>query len=260
MKRSVKQLSKKMMPPCITILFLLLIWQLICQMGWIPNYLLPPPSDIFVAFVNDFSILMQNTAITLIETICGLAIGILFGVTVAMLFERFRFLYRCSYPLLIISQTVPSIAIAPLLILWMGYGIAPKIALVALMTFFPISIGLLDGFRSCDSDTIDLFRAMGASKTQILFRLRFPSAITSFFSGLRISVSYSIVGAVIAEWLGGNYGLGVYMTRVRKSYSFSKMFAVIFLIAVLSLLLILIVRIIEKKCTPWLQRKERIVE
>lgn len=255
LKKRTKQLLHLMLPPACTIAVLLAIWQAVCSVGLVPSFLLPAPSDVLAAFINDFSILTEDAAVTLLETFLGLGAGILTGTVVALLFERFNLLYRCSYSLLIISQTIPSIAIAPLLILWMGYGIPSKVVLVAIMTFFPISIGLLDGFRSCDSDAVDLFRAMGATKTQILFRLRLPSAVSSFFSGLTISVSYSIVGAVIAEWLGGNHGLGVYMTRVRKSYSFDKMFAVIFLIALLSLILVLLIHLLEKKCTPWVQRE-----
>lgn len=257
MKKNAKKMLHSALPPFCTVIILLIVWQIVCVIGLIPSFLLPSPTSIFAAFVEDFPVLMKDSAVTLAETFAGLGIGIFTAIAVSLLFERFHLLYRCTYPLLITSQTIPSIAIAPLLILWMGYGILPKIALVAIMTFFPISIGLLNGFSSCDKDTVDMFRSMGATKTQILFRLKIPFAIPQFFSGLTISVSYSVVSAVIAEWLGGNYGLGVYMTRVRKSYSFDKMFAVIFLIVVLSLILVLTVKILEKKCTPWIQNERK---
>jgi ABC-type nitrate/sulfonate/bicarbonate transport system permease component len=146
---------------------------------------------------------------------------------------------------------MPVIAIAPLLILWMGYGAAPKIALVFLTCFFPLTIGLLGAFSQTDTDTIKLFKSMGASRFQIYRYVKYPQALPAFFSGLKIACAYSIIGAVIAEWLGGDRGLGVYMIRVRRSYSFDKMFAVIFLTSILSLLLIKLISFIEKAAMPW---------
>ena len=156
---------------------------------------------------------------------------------------------------MVITQTIPTIAIAPLLVLWMGYEMAPKVTLIVIVTFFPIAIGLLEGFQSADKDTINLLKAMGANRLQIFLHVKFPSSLGRFFASLRISVSYCVVGAVISEWLGGYNGLGVYMTRVRKSYAFDKMFAVIFLISAISLLLMWLVSILQKKCMPWEERK-----
>ena len=142
-------------------------------------------------------------------------------------------------------------AIAPLLVLWMGFEMAPKITLVAITTFFPISIGLLDGYRSADPDEVNLLRAMGANRLQVFWHIKLPSATGSFFSGLRISASYAVVGAVISEWLGGFEGLGVYMTRVKKAYAFDKMFAVIVFISVISLLLMALVALAQRLAMPW---------
>lgn len=127
----------------------------------------------------------------------------------------------------------------------------PKIILIVITTFFPITIGLLTGFRSADPDAVSLLKAMGAGQAQIFFYIKLPGAMSQFFSGLRISASYAVVGAVISEWLGGFGGLGVYMTRVKKAFSFDKMFAVIFLISAISLLLMNGVEILQKLCMPW---------
>jgi ABC-type nitrate/sulfonate/bicarbonate transport system permease component len=137
----------------------------------------------------------------------------------------------------------------------LGYGILPKITLIIITSFFPITIGLLDGFRSADRDALNLMKAMGASRMQRFIHIKLPSSMSHFFAGLRISVSYSVVGAVVSEWLGGFSGLGVYMTRVRKSYSFDKMFAVIFFISLISLLLMMGVTLVQKAAMPW-DRKE----
>ena len=141
--------------------------------------------------------------------------------------------------------------------LWFGYDMLPKVLLIILITFFPITVNLIAGYRSADKDTINLMRSMGAGRLQIFRHVKMPCALDNFFSALKISVSYAVVGAVIAEWLGGFNGLGVYMTRVRKSYSFSKMFAVIILISALSLILILAVSLLQKKCMPWKKKGEQ---
>ena len=217
----------------------------------IPKFMLPSPIEVVRAFISDFPLLMEHTEITLIEAFLGLGLGIILGFAVAVIMDRFEYAYKMIYPVLVITQTIPTVAIAPLLVLWMGYGILPKIMLILLTSFFPITIGLLDGFRSVDKDMLNLLKTMGASSFQNFIHLKLPSSLGYFFAGLRISVSYSIIGAVVAEWLGGYDGLGVYMTRVRKSYSFDKMFAVIFLISGISLLLMYFVKKIQKWCMTW---------
>ena len=165
--------------------------------------------------------------------------------------DRFKLFHRSVHPIIILTQTVPTVAIAPLLVLWMGYGILPKIVLIIIITFFPITVSLLEGFSSADPDALNLLKAMGASRLQCFRHIKMPSALGPFFSGLKISASYSVVGAVVAEWLGGYEGLGVYMTRVRKSYAFDKMFAVIFFISLISLILMFLVSLIRKRVMPW---------
>lgn len=230
---------------------ILIIWQLLSVTKVVPKYMLPSPFDVVKAFILDFPLLMHHARITLLEAFLGLGIGVLLGFVVAVLMDRFEIVYKAIYPVLVITQTIPTVAIAPLLVLWLGYGMAPKITLIVIVTFFPITVGLLDGFRSADPDTIQLLRSMKASNGQIFKHIKLPSSMSHFFAGLRISVSYSVVGAVIAEWLGGYSGLGVYMTRVKKSYSFDKMFAVILLISMISLLLMWGVTLVQKKSMPW---------
>ena len=169
--------------------------------------------------------------------------------------DQFEGLYQAFYPIIVLTQTVPTVSIAPLLVLWFGYEMTPKVILIVITTFFPIAIGLLNGFRSADSDSMHLLRAMGADRWQIFRHIKLPGAMSQFFAGLRISASYAVVGAVISEWLGGFGGLGVYMTRVKKAYSFDKMFAVIFLISIISLLLMKGVDLLQQKCMPW-EKKE----
>lgn len=244
--------------PIIAIIVILLIWHFCCEGEIIPSYMLPSPIKVWTAFTNNFTIMMEQASVTLQEAFYGLGIGILLAFIVATLMDRFAFLNKAIYPILIITQTIPTIAIAPLLVLWMGFGMAPKITLVTITTFFPISVGLLEGYRCTDTDEINMMRSMGANKFQIFRHIKLPTATGSFFSGLRISVSYAVVGAVISEWLGGFKGLGVYMTRVQKAYAFDKMFAVIVFVSVISLLLMSLVSLLQKIAMPWQKNKKEL--
>lgn len=235
----------------LAILGILILWHLLSIFEIVPAYMLPSPLDVIRAFISDFPLLIYHAKTTLLEAFFGLSIGILLGFIAAIIMDRFHAIYKAFYPILIITQTIPTVAIAPLLVLWLGYGLAPKITLIVIVTFFPIAIGLLDGFKSADFDSINLLKAMDASEGQIFKHIKLPSSLSYFFAGLRISVSYSVVGAVIAEWLGGFNGLGVYMIRVKKSYSFDKMFAVILFISLISLMLMKGVTVVQRIIMPW---------
>ena len=220
-------------------------------MQLVENFMLPSPIQVTKTLIREFPILMEHSIVTLAEAFIGLCFGILLGFVMAVFMDQFEPLYKAFYPLVVLSQTIPTVAIAPLLVLWFGYDMEPKIILIVITTFFPIAIGLLNGFKSVDQDSVHLLQAMGAGRLQIFKHIKLPSAMSQFFAGLRISASYAIVGAVISEWLGGFSGLGVYMTRVKKAFSFDKMFAVIFLISSISLLLMKGVDLLQKKCMPW---------
>ena len=247
---------KRNIPSIIAVSLLLIIWQLLCITELIPSYMLPSPIEVMQAFINEFPLLLENSAVTLQEAFVGLILGVGVGFFAAVLMDTFDILRKAFYPLLIITQTIPSVAIAPLLVLWFGYEMTPKIVLIVISTFYPVTVGLLDGFRSADKDAIGLLRSMGADRLQVFRYIKFPSALPQLFSGLRIAAAYSVVGAVISEWLGGFGGLGVYMTRVKKAFAFDKMFAVIFLISAISLALMAFVGFAEKKCMPYRNTKK----
>ena len=219
--------------------------------------MLPSPIQVMKAMIEDFPLLMEHAKTSLIEAFLGLFFGVLIGFFTAVIMDQYEWLYKTLYPILVLTQTIPTVAIAPLLVLWLGYDMAPKIVLIILVTFFPVAVGVFHGFHSVDADTIQLLCSMGANKRQIFWHVKLPSCLKDLFSSLRISVSYAIVGAVIAEWLGGVSGLGVYMTRVRKSFAFDKMFAVIFLISAISLLLIAIVNGLQRLSMPWERVKQK---
>ncbi|MGL4346309.1 MAG: ABC transporter permease [Cellulosilyticaceae bacterium] len=234
---------------------LLLLWQGVCTLGLVPPYMLPSPIQVMRAFYQEFDVLMGHLMVSMSEAFLGLGISVIVAFGLAVVMDRYEVIEKMIYPLLIISQTVPVIAIAPLLVLWMGYGMTPKIVVIFLVCFFPITIALLDGFKSVDPDAVRLLKSMGGSQNQIFWHIKLPYSLPNFFAGLKVSVSYAVIGAVVAEWLGGSSGLGVYMTRVRKSYAFDKMFAVIFLVSIVSLILMKLVSVLERKMMPYKEIK-----
>ncbi len=250
MKRKLPNITSKIWS-CSAIVLILIVWQIVSATGLVDTFMLPSPVQVLKAFISEFPTLMEHSLVTLAEAFVGLGFGILLGFVMAVLMDQFEGLYKAFYPLIVLTQTVPTVAIAPLLVLWFGYEMTPKVILIILTTFFPIAVGLLNGFKAADKDSINLLRAMGARRWQIFCHIKFSGALSEFFAGLRISASYAVVGAVISEWLGGFNGLGVYMTRVKKAFSFDKMFAVIFLISIISLLLMKGVELLQKKCMPW---------
>ena len=250
MKRKLRNTTDKLWSVS-ALAIIILVWQIVSSLGIVDAFLLPSPVQVIKALISELPVLMENSVVTLAEAFLGLFFGVLLGFIMAVLMDHFPGVYKACYPLIVLTQTIPTVAIAPLLVLWFGYEMAPKVILIVITTFFPLAVGLLEGFQSADQDAMNLLRAMGAGRWQIFRYIKLPGAGHQFFSGLRICVSYAVVGAVISEWLGGFNGLGVYMTRVKQAFAFDKMFAVIFLISMISLLLMKGVDLLQKKVMPW---------
>ncbi len=237
------------------VMIILMVWQLVVVTGLLPDYLLPSPWQIMQALFEDAWLLAHHAKYTLITAFIGTAIGLVLSFVLSIVMDLSRPFRQSVYPLILLNQTIPTIAIAPLLVIWLGYGILPKVVLVVLSVFFPMTIALLDGYRSVSREALDLFRSMKATTYQTYRHLKLPYSMGYFFTGLKVSLSYALISAVIAEWLGGYHGLGVYMTRVRKSYELDNMFAVIFLISFLTLALIAFVKWLERRVMSY-QHKE----
>lgn len=243
-------------------LSLVLLWEFSGSMGWLPRFIIPTPSQIITALVNDRVNLWDNSRVTLLQAFIGLGIGIILAFTLAIVMDLVEWLNRALYPILIITQTIPTVAIAPILVLLLGYDMTPKIVLVVLTTLFPIIISILNGFANSDQDAVRLLQLMGANSWQMLLHVKLPNSLTYFFSGLRVSVSYAFVSSVVAEWLGGFEGLGVYMIQTKKAFAYDKMFAVIVLISLISLFFMWIVSLFEKMFIPWMysERKKKFLK
>ena len=239
--------------PIFFFIVLLLIWETVSRFEVFPPFILPSPSSIFISLITNFTSMQYDILITLYEALTGFIIAIILSVAIAVAMDSIIGFKKTIYPVIIISQTVPIIIIAPLFIIWFGYGYAPKIIIVTLICFFPITISLLQGLIAVDKELIDLLRSMGASKFQIYKFVKIPSAMPGFFSGLKIAATYSIMGATIGEWVGGKSGLGVYMIRAKQAFETDRVFAAIIIIVILSILLLKIIEFAEKKNMPWLK-------
>lgn len=243
--------SKAYVAPVSLVCLLLAAWEAGSWYWQMPAWLLPAPSQIVLAAAAARTIIWPHIWQTLLETWLGLGLALFAGVGLAILIDLSAVLRRAIYPLLIISQTVPIIAIAPLLVIWLGYGILPKVLVVALVCFFPIVISTADGLKSADPDLIALLRTMGARRTQIFMKVRAPGALPAFFSGLKIAITYSVIGALIGEWVGASRGLGVFMLRASNSFRTDWVFAGIAVVSLLSIALFVGVSIVERLALPW---------
>lgn len=240
-----------------TVLFLLLVvWEIAVGRADIEKWILPAPSMVLQSFWQSRELLWQHSLQTVAETVIGFGIAVVVAVVTATLIDLSDWLRKTVYPLLVISQTIPIIAVAPLFFIWFGYGLAPKIIVVTLVCFFPVTVNLADGYRLVDRDMIRLMSAMGANRSQIFRLVKLPAALPFFFSGLRIAGTYSVMGAVIGEWLGASQGLGILMTRSSQSFLTDRVFATIMVIIILSLAVCFLIDGLARLVMPWYYRRE----
>jgi ABC-type nitrate/sulfonate/bicarbonate transport system permease component len=242
---------KRLLAPAVVLLAGLLAWELAVRAFGVPSYILPPPSRILVTFVERFPMLARNGLVTLAEILLGLLFGGAGGFLLAVALYHSRVLERGLYPLIIASQMVPVFAIAPLLIIWLGYGLWPKVAVAALIGFFPVVVNEVDGLRSASGEMIDLFRSLGASKRQVFAHLLLPASLPSLFSGLKLAATLCVVGATIGEWVGAREGLGYLMLQSNARLRVDVVFAAILTLTLIGLLLFTAFRIIERRLLRW---------
>ncbi len=238
-------------PAIVLTLALLALWELYVRAGHVSVQVLPSPIAIVQALMNNWSIIYDNTLQTLLETVLGLTLAALLGLLLAITLDISNWMRRAVYPLLITSQTIPIIALAPLLLIWIGYDIRPKLIVVTLYCFFPIAVATVDGLASAEPELIKLLHSMRATRWQILRLVRLPGAMPAFFSGLRIAAAYSVIGAIFGEYVGAEKGLGIYMQKAANSFATINVFAAILVTTILSLLLFGLVSLIERLALPW---------
>ena len=249
MKRSGSIASKII--PWTSLAALLVIWEAAVRLTQVPVYILPGPVQILTTLVASWDLLMSHTGVTLLEAVVGFALAVAVAFIVAFVLNQVYWLNQALMPLLVVSQTIPIITLAPLFLIWFGWGMLPKVLVVILVCFFPVVINLLNGFNSVDADLINLFRSMGAGRLAIFRMVKLPSALPGFFAGLKISASYAIMSAVIGEWLGAQQGLGYYMTIAQKSFRVDRVLAAVMIITALSLLWVKLIEWLETHTMPW---------
>lgn len=246
---------KQIWPPLVAVILFLGLWQTAVSVFHIEAWILPSPGVIGREFQGNASGLWEHTAATLQLTLIGFPIGTGVGLLVALLLHLLPWLKRAFYPLLILSQNIPPIALGPLLIIWFGFGLLPKFVLITLVCFFPVAVAAMGGLAQSDRTMMNYMKMAGASKWQIFTKLELPGSIPALFSGLKISATYAVMGAVVAEWIGADKGIGYYMLLQKSAYRTDRMFVAIVIIVLLSLLLFALIALLEKWLVRWKPRK-----
>jgi ABC-type nitrate/sulfonate/bicarbonate transport system permease component len=239
------------LPPLAVLVALFAAWEIYVAASGINRVTLPAPSQVFEAALRNRALLWDHSLVTLKETVLGLGLSIVLAIGLALLIDAFAPVRRALYPLLVGSQTIPVVVIAPLIILWFGFDLTPKLLVVALYTFFPITVAFASGLAATSDEALVLMRTLGASRLKTLALLKVPQALPYLFTGLRISVTYAMIGAVFAEWSGARDGLGIYILLMKNSFRTDMVLAAIFLISVLSLGLFVLVGMIERAVVRW---------
>ncbi|MGI6124408.1 MAG: ABC transporter permease, partial [Acetivibrionales bacterium] len=203
----------------------IILWQLAVDILKIQPYILPGPVDVMKALYKERILLLSHTIVTLSEALIGFGIAVVLGVVLGILMGYYNIIRRMFYPLFVISQTIPLIVLTPLFAIWFGFGLLPKVLIIILGCFFPITVAFTQSLLKTDEDMDELLSVMGASRWKSFLLVRIPQALPGLFAGLRIAVTYSIMGAVISEWVGAQKGLGIYMTRAMTSFKTAVLFA-----------------------------------
>ena len=245
------RLFSKYVLPILILLAVLGFWEVYVHIKDIPVFILPPPSRIIVTLYLEQGQLVKHSWVTLQEMLLGFALAVSVGVPLAVLMFEFPILEKAFYPYVIGSQTVPVFAIAPLLVTWFGFGITSKVMMAAIIVFFSIVLTTLDGLKSTDPDMENLFKILRATRWQILWKVRIPTALPFIFSGAKIGISISTIGAVIGEWVGSSAGLGYLMKYANAQLEVDLVFAAIFCLTFLGLGLFTIMSLLERLAMPW---------
>jgi len=238
-------------PPIALLALAILAWQGVASLHSVDNLTLASPVEVVHAFGRDHALLFDEAGVTAVEVLLGLAISLVVAFAVAVAMHLSRPLRDAAYPLLLASQAIPLVVLAPLFILAFDYGIAPKVAIVALICFFPIVVNVLDGLRAVDADLMKLMRSLGASRRTRLWKAELPASLPFLFSGLRLAATFSVIGAVFGEWAGADHGLGRLVLLANNQLQTPRVYAGTVLLAAMAIALFVIVSVVERVTVPW---------
>lgn len=249
---------RRVLPAAGLAMLVLALWELLVRLFGVPPFLLPGPLAIVRALWGSRALLLEHAAPTAAEALTGFFCAVAAGVASGLLISHSRLAERALYPWLVASQTLPIIAIAPVLVTWFGYGPLPKVLVVVLFCFFPVTVSTVDGLRSVEPDLIRLMRSFGAGRRRILIMVEAPAALPFLFGGLRLAATYSVIGAVIGEWVGSSRGLGFLMIQDKNQFEIARMFAEIALLSAMGVGLFLLVALAQRLLAPWTLRSNEI--
>jgi NitT/TauT family transport system permease protein/putative hydroxymethylpyrimidine transport system permease protein len=243
--------------PGLTLALLIGAWQVAASTGALADllglepFLVPSPAEVADALWQSRELLAENAWVTLREIVLGFLCALAAGIGFAVLLHLSETMRRAAYPLVVASQTIPIVVIAPILVVWFGYGIGPKLAVIALICFFPITVNTLDGLRSVDPEAIKMMRTLDASRAQLLWRLEAPAALPFAFSGARIAVAVAVIGAVFGEWAGSDAGLGHMILQDNAQLETARMFAAVAVLAAIAIALYGLLALAERRIVTW---------
>jgi NitT/TauT family transport system permease protein len=237
--------------PATAVIVLLVLWTAAVRIFEIPDYLLPAPLDVVKRIGRDWHMLARHAAYTVQSVLIGFSAGVLVGVPLAFAVVLSRSVERVMMPFLVMSQTIPKVAIAPILVVWLGFGLLPKIAIVFLISFFPIVVSTVVGLKSVESDMIDLVRSMGAKTLKIMLRVRAPSALPQMFAGFKIAICLSVVGAIVGEFVGSDRGLGYLLLTSTGTLDGTLVWSALFILIGIGIILFATVSKLERLALPW---------
>ena len=250
-RRAVRRWAKTVTPPIVFAVLVLVSWEVFVYLTAINALLLPAPSQIGVSLADNAGLFAKNAVVTLGEILIGFALGAFVGVALGILLSYSRVFERSVYPWLVASQMVPIVAVAPILVVWFGFTLVPKVLVVALISFFPVVVNTVDGLQSVDRQMINLMRTLGASRVKTMRTVRIPWAMPFVFSGLKIAMALAVVGAVFGEWVGSNAGLGYLMLAFNNQLATTDLFAAVIVLSAMGIALFFLVGGVERLVIPW---------
>lgn len=234
----------------------LVVWEAAVRIARVPAFILPPPTAIGAKLVADLGLLRTHALVTLEEVLAGYLVAVVAGLAIAVLVVRFRSFERVVYPWVVASQTVPKIAIAPLLIIWMGSGMLPKVLIVAVTAFFPVTVNAVTGFRAVEQHYLDLLRSAAATEAQVFLRLRFPYALPFVFGGLKLATTLSVLGAIVAEFMGASEGLGYLILSSTFNFEVARVFVALVVLVLMGVGFFGLISLLERRVS-W-KRETRV--
>lgn len=237
--------------PIVFVLAVVALWFVVTAMGWVAPYIIPSPGDTWNAFADNAAYLAQHTWVTTYETVVGFVVAVVVGLVVAVVMVYSRGLEQTLYPVILFAQVIPKIAIAPLFVVWLGFGASPKILVAVLMAFFPVVISGLAGLRSVDPEILQLTSTMGASRLKTFAKVRLPAALPELLSGLKVAATLAVTGAVVGEFVGANEGLGYVILQANGNLDTAMLFAALIIMSLMGVVLFGLIQLAERFLIPW---------